>query len=312
MPLCEDFPPVSMDSPTATDPSPQEKHSLYFWDTVTFSVGRQLFKGPHHYFITGSPAFARSHGIIRDSLITEGTDEVEILVRQGDSPIVLEGVTAGEFESFLKLMFPTVTTSSPMTFRLTRNEWLDILKLSTLWQFVDYRRLAIEHLKPVIQDPLELIDLAREFGISEWLVSGYKTLVEREAIIDEEVGARIGMPVASKLCILREHAEISSTAVYTSKSIKSNSGPATIPLEGRIRAKFTEELDSIEEREKKLWTQDEKDADQRRSKENEEAKKLQDARREKIKLRIEAARVKLAEAERQIYLRFMNNINRCG
>ncbi|KAG2017687.1 hypothetical protein CC2G_007178 [Coprinopsis cinerea AmutBmut pab1-1] len=62
--------------------------------------------------------------------------------------------------------------------RLDKDAWISVLKLSTQWRFNDVRKLAIRALTPLLVDPVELVCLAKQYHIHDWLLSGYASLVE--------------------------------------------------------------------------------------------------------------------------------------
>lgn len=114
-----------------------------------------------------------------------------------------------------------------------RSEWVTILKLSSLWSFIQYRKLAIDQLEKHLTDPMDKVHYAREFGASNWLVSGYKGLVERPELLDEKIGAKLGHLVAFKLSILREE-----RLKETSQASKYNKNPPKSSIEDQIQARF--------------------------------------------------------------------------
>ncbi|KAJ2924522.1 hypothetical protein H1R20_g12546, partial [Candolleomyces eurysporus] len=128
-----------------------ERDETYYWDTVKFLVEGHIFKVPRYQFVIGSTYFTEKLGS------TELGDHESIA-----APVTLEEATASQFRVFLKLLFPIHTTSTTLSF--TKDEWLVILELSTLWHFHGFRKLAKEHLEPQLDDPIEQIILGQ--GVS--------------------------------------------------------------------------------------------------------------------------------------------------
>jgi hypothetical protein len=96
-------------------------------------------------------------------------------------------------------------TAIPKTPTLSKDEWISVLKLANLWDFIEVRNLAIEQLTLYAGslDCIERILFAREFDVSAWLRSGYVELARRKAIISREEGGRIGWDVALQISRLR-------------------------------------------------------------------------------------------------------------
>ncbi|KAH6894003.1 hypothetical protein BKA70DRAFT_1160824 [Coprinopsis sp. MPI-PUGE-AT-0042] len=182
----------------ASAPSIQ-KHSLYFWESITFKVDGVVFQLPKYRFVEESDVFMEM-----------------VKTSEGDGVIELD-VTLVEFESFLKAFLPRASAMYDWRPILTQDEWIDVLKLSSKWLFNDLRQLAIEHLHfPFphpgychITDPIERICLAKEYHVYDWLIQGYEQVIERLLTSDNpdgspmtltaQEGKRIGMDVALEL-----------------------------------------------------------------------------------------------------------------
>ena len=86
---------------------------------------------------------------------------------------------------------------------LVKDEWVAILKLSTLWSSRGLRKLAIYHLELQVDDPIEKILLGRAFYAPHWLLNGYASLVTRLEPITEQESISIGFLMAVRLYIIR-------------------------------------------------------------------------------------------------------------
>ncbi|KAH6867899.1 hypothetical protein BKA70DRAFT_1242810 [Coprinopsis sp. MPI-PUGE-AT-0042] len=53
---------------------------------------------------------------------------------------------------------------------------------ATKWLFNDLRQLAISHLSPIDMDAIDRICLGKEYRVPEWLLEGYKQVVNRLSI----------------------------------------------------------------------------------------------------------------------------------
>ena len=77
---------------------------------------------------------------------------------------------------------------------MTEEEWISMLKLSTLWGFSALREKAIGQLSwsSSTMDPVSRVELARKYQVKEWLIVGYQDLVNRPASISMEESERLG------------------------------------------------------------------------------------------------------------------------
>ncbi|KAF6761103.1 hypothetical protein DFP72DRAFT_880090 [Ephemerocybe angulata] len=177
---------------------------LYNWDLVSFLVDGYVFKMPRYQFVLGSEWFTTRY--LQPNAGGEGAcaadsarGETEGFVDLGMVP--LEGVTASQFRTFLKLLFPIHSISTTLT--LIKPEWRTILTLSTLWHFLDTRKLAISNLDPQMDDPIELITVGRAEYIPRWVMAGYEALTSKLGAITEEEAGAIGYQTAVRLYIVR-------------------------------------------------------------------------------------------------------------
>jgi hypothetical protein len=88
---------------------------------------------------------------------------------------------------------------------VSKDEWISVLKISTLWRCFSLRGIAIQALKSDIHSdlfsqsnsgtqltPMERIIFGRKYSILSWVVAGYAALVRKGKVSDsemEEIGA---------------------------------------------------------------------------------------------------------------------------
>src|SRR4051794_3058389 len=107
---------------------------------------------------------------------------------------------------------------------LTRAEWVSILRLSTMWEFVSIREKAIAELSQLHTD-LSVFDkilLAKECKVVAWLLDGYCELVAREQILTPEEAEMLGWETAVRLFRVRE--------IYRKEFPTQPTAPITDPL----------------------------------------------------------------------------------
>jgi len=156
-----------------------------------------LFKLPKNHFASSS-IFATIFTLPPGEKGVEGTD---------DKPFVLHGISEVDFKSLLKVMYP-------MPFKdvqLTLQEWISVLKLSTMWEFIDIRNGAIDELSKQITEmgDVEKVECGRNFEVKEWVSEGYVGLLKRTGTkqtgtITDEEAERLGWKTVAKLLRLRE------------------------------------------------------------------------------------------------------------
>ncbi|KAJ7742861.1 hypothetical protein B0H16DRAFT_1562591 [Mycena metata] len=158
------------------DPSPIP-HDTYYLETITFQVENRLFKVPRYHFERNSEIHATA--------LT--------LPAGGDT-----GVEGSSDEN--PALYPLKNPVPPMT----KEDWISVLKLSTLWRLLDIRALAIERLEADsrVQHTTEGILLGRKYHIAGWLRAGYQALAQEGLTLqDAEV---IGWETATRIYALRE------------------------------------------------------------------------------------------------------------
>ncbi|KAG5634006.1 hypothetical protein H0H81_003941 [Sphagnurus paluster] len=149
--------------------------SDFYWDNVVFKVEDQLFCVPRFEFVRLSEVFADMFclpsGPTRQR---EGQDR--------EHPIVLEGYKKDEFNSLLRVMYPTagsLISDTKLDLGLTKEEWVSVLKLSVIWSMPKIRDYAIHWLSTdMVLSPIEKIVLARAHKVAVWLHEGVTSLVE--------------------------------------------------------------------------------------------------------------------------------------
>ncbi|KAJ2911757.1 hypothetical protein MD484_g8654, partial [Candolleomyces efflorescens] len=167
---------VSSEPPSSAN----QNDPIFYWDTTEDNT---LFKLPRHQFTLGSDYFKEKY--LADS-----------------GPVVkLGGVPAEDFRVFLKLLFPVHTSSAVLT--LKKEEWLIVLALATRWRFLDFRRLAIQHLDPQLEESAELVRVGRSAYVPKWVMKGYQALISKHNAISDKESHAIGHYTTVKLYIIR-------------------------------------------------------------------------------------------------------------
>jgi len=165
----------------------RRKESYYF-DCIVFQAEETLFKLPKIHFINSEP-FKTIFTLPPGEKDVEGTDH---------NPFKLP-VSEAEFESLLKVLYSVPFKNNT----LTQQEWISVLNLSTMWDFSDIRKGAIDELSKDM-GPIQKIKYGRNFGVEEWVKDGYVGLLKRSDPITDEEAKCLGWETAAKLFRLRE------------------------------------------------------------------------------------------------------------
>ncbi|KAJ3540794.1 hypothetical protein NMY22_g4149 [Coprinellus aureogranulatus] len=141
----------------------------YSYELASFQVEDQIYRVPRHGFVEFSEVFDAMFTLPQEGGSGEGQCD--------DNPIVLPSCTKIEFESLLEVLYPTAPRlrSEP----LAKEQWVGVLKLSTMWTMDKIRELSIKELDSLVPDTEERLVLARTYRIPQWLLDGYTALVKQ-------------------------------------------------------------------------------------------------------------------------------------
>ena len=87
---------------------------------------------------------------------------------------------------------------------MTKSQWISVLKLATMWTFKEIRNLAIQKLTMETMGAIELVLLAKQFNVPQWLRSGYQTLAARSEMLSIEEAEKLSYLTAILLFQVRE------------------------------------------------------------------------------------------------------------
>ncbi|KAK0226385.1 hypothetical protein IW262DRAFT_763034 [Armillaria fumosa] len=197
-----DIPPVKIPSPpfSATEVKCVRNKNFY-WENSIFLVGDELFRAPRYQFIKHSDTFRAMF-----TLPQADVDAVE--GNTDDKPICLYGVDKIDFERLLNFMYPLEIPSV-----LTRplEEWISILKLSTMWIMTEIRNSAISHVTERHHEVevVERITLGRSHDVPALVRSGLVTLVNQDGGVSEQQAKLLGWETALRIQWVRDKLMVS-------------------------------------------------------------------------------------------------------
>ncbi|KAH6908555.1 hypothetical protein BKA70DRAFT_1427134 [Coprinopsis sp. MPI-PUGE-AT-0042] len=168
------------------------RHALHYHTVAIFRVEETLYSIPTSFLKQQSEAFA---GMFSLDNCSEGLSD--------DSPIVLEGYKSDDFESLLKVLIPRpLATSLP---DLSKEEWISTLKLATVWQMDEIRKVSISRLSEMNIPAIEKVTLGREYQVAKWLREGIATLAsDTHAVKIEDIAAALGWETTARIFAIRD------------------------------------------------------------------------------------------------------------
>ncbi|KAH6908562.1 hypothetical protein BKA70DRAFT_1427142 [Coprinopsis sp. MPI-PUGE-AT-0042] len=170
----------SRETSTSDDHYPS-RNVLHYLNFAVFRVQDQLYWVPKENLTMHSEVFAGMFSV------ENGTDG-----QSDENPIVLEGYKLKDFNALLRILVPKPLDSSPP--QLSKEEWVSVLKLSTVWA------MAIQRLSRMDLQPLDKIAMAREVCVSKWLSEGATALVETlDGFEVESVAQVLGWETTARL-----------------------------------------------------------------------------------------------------------------
>jgi len=176
-----------------------EDSNEFYWDTVFVKVEDKLFCVPRCEFVQSSEVFA-------DMFLLPSGPATHVEGQDKDHPIVLEGYKKNEFTCLLKVMYPTATSlisGSELELNLKKEEWVSVLKISTIWNMTKIRQYAIHRLSTgVTLLPIEKLLLARAHRVGRWLNEAVISLV-RDPMPTLEDLATLGWETVSRILWIR-------------------------------------------------------------------------------------------------------------
>ncbi|KAH6908561.1 hypothetical protein BKA70DRAFT_1280195 [Coprinopsis sp. MPI-PUGE-AT-0042] len=186
---------TEMQTSASIPSSRRYRHASHYLSFSIFCVENQLYCLPKDHLSLHSEVFAGMFSI------DNGTDG-----QSDDHPIVLEGYKSEDFDALLRIIVPKPLEPSPPY--LNKDEWISVLKLSTIWQMDKIRKLAIEKLSIMNMLPLEKIVMAREYNVSKWLSEGASALVETlDTFKIEDIAQTIGWETTARIYAVHSAAQ---------------------------------------------------------------------------------------------------------
>ncbi|RXW21149.1 hypothetical protein EST38_g4696 [Candolleomyces aberdarensis] len=167
--------------------SDNRKKGKFFYDSVVLQVEDTLHQIPRYHLETWSQTFKDMFQISQGDNANGSSDEC---------PIILPGCTNDEFESLLTVLF----TPGAVPPTLSKDQWISVLKLATMWDMAQFRELAIGKLSSLNLTPIQNLQLGKTYKVASWIVEGYTALLQDTQTISlDDLGASLGWETAARI-----------------------------------------------------------------------------------------------------------------
>ncbi|CAA7263125.1 unnamed protein product [Cyclocybe aegerita] len=206
----------------------EDMHSSeFYWDNIFIKVRRHYGRLSVAIYISSSNdvqvedklfcvprcEFVKSSEVFADMFLLPSGPASAVEGRDREHPIVLEGYKKGEFACLLKVMYPTaesLISGTNLDLSLEKEEWVSVLKLSTIWNMKRIRTYAIHRLSTQVTFlPMEKILLARAHKVAAWLNEGVTSLVNDVPSPELEDIATLGWETAARILWIRDKSSLS-------------------------------------------------------------------------------------------------------
>ncbi|KIM37710.1 hypothetical protein M413DRAFT_254032 [Hebeloma cylindrosporum] len=201
----------------------------FYWDNIVIKVEDRLFCVPRCEFVQSSEVFA-------DMFLLPSAPGANPEGRDREHPLVLEGYKKDEFACLLKVMYPTyvamtftnfilficglvyragsLISGTTLALALGKEEWVSVLKLSTIWNMEKIRAYAIHRLSTdFVLSPTEKIHLARAHKVAAWLDEGVTSLVSTDQKPTLADLATLGWETAAQILWIRDNSPHSQSLI---------------------------------------------------------------------------------------------------
>ncbi|CAE6528694.1 unnamed protein product [Rhizoctonia solani] len=188
--------------PTPTDDKllGSKRLSAFFVEDplIVIQVESTLFK-VHKRLLMKSETFLDMHKA------PETTDDKPEEGSSPDHPIILDSVSASDFEAFLTALYAGYHPSLPgqPAPKLQTPLLLTASRLAHKWNFSDLQIYLLPLIEEALGD-LDRIMFAREFTIQGWLEPAYKNLCQRSKPINIEEARKLGIDALLMISHMRE------------------------------------------------------------------------------------------------------------
>ncbi|CAE6472896.1 unnamed protein product [Rhizoctonia solani] len=189
------------------------KHPKFFFDNtlVVIQIENVQFN-VHKYQLLKSETFRDMFAVAEQSKeeCAEGSDMFAVAEQSKeecaegsstDKPIIMDGVSAHDFECLLTVLYAShFSTQQPAP---DPSLIIPAFRLANMWNFSDLRAYLVPLAEQVLGDAAK-ITFAREFQIEQWIVPAYVRLCHRAEPLDSDEAKTIGLEGVLLISRIRE------------------------------------------------------------------------------------------------------------
>ncbi|KAH6906458.1 hypothetical protein BKA70DRAFT_1287686 [Coprinopsis sp. MPI-PUGE-AT-0042] len=179
------------------------KHDKFFREMAVFKVEDVLFQLDRSRLEALSPVFRDMFSVpppaAESGAGIEGASEA--------NPIVLEGYKSVDFERLVSLIYPCddYIPGDPLPIT-TKEEWISVLKLSSIWEMDKLKKMSIDHLSKLPVPEVEKVKLGREHQVMHWVSEGVKAIASAgsiDAYPMSDMVEKLGWEASAKILWIR-------------------------------------------------------------------------------------------------------------
>ncbi|KAI0648592.1 hypothetical protein C8Q79DRAFT_925448 [Trametes meyenii] len=185
---------AALPTPASSPVGQLRRDEVFYCQDIVFQVEDILFRVSRRPFEEDSESFRTTFelpSLDRLSAVEGSSDEC---------PLPLKGVTADEFRSLLRVLFPNIYG---VPIPLTKEQWLSALKLADMWSFDKVRAEAILSLKKLTPSHAERVHIARLHNIPGWSEPALIALAQQDVLTVPDLQA-LGWSTVAKLLQVRD------------------------------------------------------------------------------------------------------------
>ncbi|KAF6745180.1 hypothetical protein DFP72DRAFT_53997 [Ephemerocybe angulata] len=186
--------------------------------STSSSLPSRIYRIPKSVLEEWSQTFKDMFGIPQGESVEGSSD---------GNPIILPGCTIAEFEDLMKVLLTPTYVSSIKPFTLSEDQWIGVLKLSTMWDMSVVRKHVIATLSPMIQKhtAIEQVVLGKQFKVAAWFTQGCASLASEYKTIDlTSVADTLGWEFVARILRVGASAEkdfeLTATSEFKCKNCK--------------------------------------------------------------------------------------------
>ncbi|KAF9445058.1 hypothetical protein P691DRAFT_735574 [Macrolepiota fuliginosa MF-IS2] len=157
-------------------PQVTHKDIEYYVEPLIFSVENTLFRVPREYLAQESPVFLDMLALPQPVTDDEGVGSEGAVDAK---PLVLpDTIAAPAFRALLQILYSFNDGCVDADF--PKDDWINILELSRMWDMATVRKTAIKGLLPLLgDDAAHQWKLAKKYDIHDWVQPALEKLVRR-------------------------------------------------------------------------------------------------------------------------------------